>query len=85
MKCVLLDKGNNIIDRIELGNEVEMSTRAKIFFLKRKQIDEKEFDSMWKVMTEEQYNTQHTELLQNKQYEWWKDEPTYLDIDIDEK
>jgi hypothetical protein len=85
MKCVLVDKGNNIIDRIELGNEVEMSTRAKIFFLKRKQIDEKEFDSMWKVMTEEQYNTQHTELLQNKQYEWWKDEPTYLDIDIDEK
>ena len=78
MKYVLVDKGDNIIDKVELNSELR---EAKKFFIGRKQIDEKEFDNIWKVMSKDQYDTQHTASLQNKQYEWWKDDQSYLDID----
>jgi|TARA_R100000152_G_scaffold11959_1_gene5125 hypothetical protein len=78
MKYVLVDKGDNIIDKVELNSELR---EAKKFFIKRKQIDEKEFDNMWKVMSEKEYNSQLTASLQNKQYEWWKDDEDWLDID----
>ena len=79
MKYVLVDKGDNIIDKVELNSELR---EAKKFFIKRKQIDEKEFDNMWKVMSVDQYDTQSTlSNRQNKQYEWWKDDQNYLDID----
>ena len=78
MKYVLVDKGDNIIDKVELNSELR---EAKKFFIGRKQIDEKEFDNIWKVMSKEQYDTQHTASVQNKQYEWWKDDQSYLDID----
>ena len=78
MKYVLVDKGDNIIDKVELNSELR---EAKKLFIGRKRIDEKEFDNIWKVMSKEQYDTQHTASLQNKQYEWWKDDQSYLDID----
>ena len=77
---MLVDKGDNIVGRVELESEVGVSG-AKTFFLKSKGIDKKEFDNMWKVMSEREYNTQHTASLQNKQYEWWKDDEDWLDID----
>ena len=80
MKYVLVDKGDNIVGRVELESEVGVSG-AKTFFLKSKGIDKKEFDNMWKVMSEREYNTQHTASLQNKQYEGWKDDEDWLDID----
>ena len=80
MKYVLVDKGDNIIENVELGSGVGVSG-AKTYFLKSKGIDKKEFDNMWKVMSEREYNTQHTASLQNKQYEWWKDDEDWLDID----
>tara|TARA_B100000287_G_scaffold419091_1_gene456865 strand:+ start:522 stop:776 length:255 start_codon:yes stop_codon:yes gene_type:complete len=80
VKYVLVDKGDNIVGRVELESEVGVSG-AKTFFLKSKGIDKKEFDNMWKVMSEREYNNQHTASLQNKQYEWWKDDQKYLDID----
>ena len=79
MKFVLVDKGDNIIDRVDLGSNVGLSG-AKTFFVGRKKIDEKEFNNIWKVMSEEDYHNQYTASLQNKQYEWWKDE-WGLDID----
>ena len=78
MKYVLVDKGDNIIDKVDLNSELR---EAKKFFIGRKRIDEREFDNMWRVMSKEQYDTQHTASLQNKQYEWWKDDQSYLDID----
>tara|TARA_R100001082_G_scaffold108349_1_gene83470 strand:+ start:1138 stop:1389 length:252 start_codon:yes stop_codon:yes gene_type:complete len=82
MKWVLVDKGDNIIDKVELDSNYD-NKAAKMFYVSRKQIDEKEFDNMWKVMSEEQYNTQRDlmERQQSKQYEWWKDDNNYLDID----
>ena len=81
MKYVLVDKRDNIVDRVELGSEVGISG-ARTFFIGRKKIDEKEFDNMWKVMTERQYNNQFTASLQNKQYEWWKEEKAIVDDEL---
>ncbi len=79
MKYVLVDKGDNIIENVELGSDVGVSG-AKTYFLKSKGIDKKEFDNMWKVMTQKQYDTQFRSSLHNRQIEWWK-EDDYLDID----
>ncbi len=79
MKYVLVDREDNIVDRVELGSDVGV-TGARTYFVKRKQIESEKFDQIWKVMTEYDYNKQHTASLQNKQYEWWKDDD-YLDID----
>ena len=82
MKYVLVDKIENIVDRVELGSEVGISG-AKTFFVGRKKIDEKEFDKLWKVMTEEHYDTQKdlTNRL-NKQYEWWKEDKEITDSEL---
>tara|TARA_B100000073_G_scaffold297952_2_gene263250 strand:+ start:45 stop:287 length:243 start_codon:yes stop_codon:yes gene_type:complete len=79
VKYVLVDKGDNIIENVELGSDVGVSG-AKTYFLKSKGIDKKEFDNMWKVMTQKQYDTQFKSSLHNRQIEWWK-EDDYLDID----
>ena len=82
MKYVLVDKGDNIVDRIELASDVGLSG-AKTFFVGRKQIDEKEFDSIWKVMTEDHYETQKDLAnRQNKQYEWWKEDKDITDSEL---
>ena len=51
MKYVLVDRGDNIVDKTEVSGDLKV---AKEFFLARKQIDKKEFNNIWKVMTEEQ-------------------------------
>ena len=82
MKYVLVDKGDNIVDRVEMASEVGLSG-AKTFFVGRKQIDEKEFDSIWKVMSEDHYETQKDLAnRQNKQYEWWKEDKEITDSEL---
>ena len=82
MKYVLVDKGDNIVDRVEMASEVGLSG-AKTFFVGRKQIDEKEFDSIWKVMSEDHYETQKDLAnRQNKQYEWWKEDKDITDSEL---
>ena len=52
-----------------------------MYFVGRKRIEESSFDKLWKVMSDEEYESVFRATLQNKQYEWWKDEESYLDID----
>ena len=78
MKFVLIDRGDNIVGRVDL-QDVGING-ARTYFVGRKQIESEKFDQIWKVMSEDDYNKQHTASLQNKQYEWWKDDD-YLDID----
>ena len=85
MKYLLVDRGDNIVDRVDLESGVG-TNGAKTFFIGRKKIDEKEFDNMWKVMSKETYDIQFAASLQNRQmgkmkYKWWKDDESYLDID----
>jgi hypothetical protein len=81
MKYVLVDKYDNIITKVDLGSNVGLSG-AKTYFKGVKQMPKDEdFDKLWKVMSERQYNTQFKSTLQNRQIEWWKEEGDYLDIE----
>ena len=78
MEFVLVDKYDNINNRVEISEGVD----AKDYFMKIKQIDEESFDQLWKVMTIEQYDRIMKQSLKNnssRQIEWWKEEDSYLD------
>ena len=82
MKWVLIDTHDNIIDRIELHSAYGQDA-AKMYFVGRKQMDEKSFDKLWKVMSKEKYDNLFKTSLQNRQIEWWKEEPINPDIEYD--
>lgn len=81
MKFVLVNKYDEIISRVDLG-DVGVNG-AKTYFKGMKKVPkDKDFDKLWKVMTEEEYDNQFKATLQNqRKYEWWKEEESYLDID----
>ena len=80
MKYVLIDRGDNVVDKIDISGEL---SDAKEFFLKRKKIEIKEFNNLWRVMTEEQYDTQRDlSNRQNKQYEWWREDKAIVDEEL---
>ena len=82
MKYVLVDNGDNITTTVDLGSEVGI-IGARTYFLEAKQIDEKSFDKLWKVMTKDKYeklfDLGHR---QNKQYEWWKEDKEITDDEL---
>ena len=83
MKYVLVDKYDNIVTKVDLGSSVGLSG-AKTYFKGVKQIPkDKDFDKLWKVMTEQDYDTRLKSSLQNRQVEWGKEEPSGPDKDFD--
>jgi hypothetical protein len=55
-----------------------------MYFMGRKQLeDEKEFDKLWKVMSEQTYDAfrRESSSSSNSNSEWWKDKDNYIDID----
>ena len=83
MKFVLVNKYDEIVDACEIASGVGESG-AKTFFRKRKQLDEIEFDKIWKVMSMERYDIiREATSRSGKQYEWWKDEPSNPDEGFD--
>ena len=87
MKYYLVNKLDEIVTKVDLSDDIGL-TGARTYFIGIKQIDGKEFDKLWKVMTEEQYDLQFKATLQdrqlgNRKYEWWKDEPTGPDDGFD--
>ena len=51
MKWLLVNKADEIVGKCEIGSGVDVSG-AKTYFMGIKQIEEKEFDKLWKVMSE---------------------------------
>jgi hypothetical protein len=82
MKYVLVDSHDYINTKVDLASDVGV-TGAKTYFkgVKRMPKDE-DFDKLWRVMTEDQYQTQYTASLQNKQHEWWKEEKEIIDDEL---
>jgi len=81
MKFVLVNKYDEIVSRVDLG-EVGVNGAKTYFKGVKKLPEDKDFDKLWKVMTEEQYDNQFKATLQNqRKYEWWKDEESYLDVE----
>ena len=67
---------------VDLGSNVGLSGAKTYFKGMKKMPEDTDFDKLWKVMTEEQYDNQFKATLQNqRKYEWWKEEESYLDID----
>ena len=74
MKYVLVNKFDEIVDKVDLDGNVG-KTGATTYFQGLKRIpNQKEFNKLWKVMSELEYDSKFKLSLQNKQYEWWKEE-----------
>ena len=88
MKYVLVNKFDEIVDKVDLAGNVG-KTGATTYFQGVKQMPNREdFLKLWKVMSEKEYDLQFKASLQNRQmdkrkYEWWKDEPKGLDDEFD--
>jgi len=83
MKYVLVNKFDEIVSTVDLAGNVG-KTGATTYFQGVKNMPEKEdFDKLWKVMSELEYQSIYKASLQNKQYEWWKEEPSGPDEDFD--
>tara|TARA_R100001510_G_C7596860_1_gene164676 strand:- start:243 stop:509 length:267 start_codon:yes stop_codon:yes gene_type:complete len=87
MKWYLVDKYDNINTSAELHSSYG-KVSAKAYFLGMKQLEEEEFDKLWKVMTQTEYdwhfkNSLQNRQLENRKYEWWKDEPSGPDDEFD--
>ena len=81
MKFVLVNKYDEIVSRVDLG-EVGVNGAKTYFKGMKKMPEDKDFDKLWKVMTEQQYDNQFKATLQNqRKYEWWKEEESYLDVE----
>ena len=83
MKYVLVNKFDEIVDKVDLAGNVG-KTGATTYFQGVKKMPEKEdFDKLWKVMSELEYESIFKTTLQNRQVEWWKEEPSGPDKDFD--
>tara|TARA_B100001094_G_C18131843_1_gene772718 strand:+ start:1055 stop:1321 length:267 start_codon:yes stop_codon:yes gene_type:complete len=78
MKYVLVDKNDEIVSAVDLPDTAG-NIGAHTYFKGVKQMpDDVEFDKLWKVMTNDDYELNFKNNLQNRQmgkmkYEWWKD------------
>ena len=57
MKFVLVNKYDEIVSRVDLG-DVGLNGAKTYFKGMKKMPDDKDFDKLWKVMTEQQYDNQ---------------------------
>jgi len=83
MKYVLVDSHDYINTKVELASDVGISGATTYFKGVKRMPKDEEFDKLWRVMTEEQYLTQYTASLQDKQYEWWKEEKEITDSELE--
>ena len=82
MKYVLVDNHDYINTRVELASDVGISGATTYFKGVKRMPNDEDFDKLWRVMTEEQYHTQYTASLQNKQHEWWKEDKEIIDDEL---
>jgi|TARA_B100000530_G_scaffold250802_1_gene165017 imidazoleglycerol phosphate synthase glutamine amidotransferase subunit HisH len=84
VKYVLVDKGDNIVEKVDLESEVGISG-ARTYFLKSKGIDKKEFENMWKVMSYTEYGRKMESALRNPSssgIQWWKEDRQITDEEL---
>ena len=86
MKYVLVDKYDNITTSVDLASNVGLSG-ARTYFVGIKQMEEKEFDKLWRVMSRDQYDIQFKASLQNRQmdklkYKWWEEDKAIVDDEL---
>ena len=77
MKYVLVDREDDIVNRVELTSNVGVSG-ARTCFVGRKQIESEKFDQIWRVMTETEYRRFKIHKETIKEYEEFG---SWLDIE----
>ena len=82
MKYYLVNKLDEIVDKVDMS-DVGING-ARTYFVGRKQIDAVEFDKLWRVMSQTEYETNFKNNLQNRQmgnmkYEWWREDQAETD------
>jgi hypothetical protein len=82
MKYVLVDSHDYINTKVDLASDVGITGATTYFKGVKRMPKDEDFDKLWRVMTEEQYLTQYTASLQDKQYEWWKEEKEITDSEL---
>ena len=83
MKYVLVNKFDEIVDKVDLASSVGKTGATTYFQGVKKMPSREDFDKLWKVMSELEYNSIFKSSLQNRQVEWWKDEPSGPDENFD--
>ena len=88
MKYVLVNKFDEIVDKVDLAGNVGKTGATTYFQGVKKMPNREDFLKLWKVMSEKEYDLQFKATLQNRQmdkmkYEWWKEEPSGPDDDFD--
>ena len=72
MKWFLVDKYDNIVSRTDLHSDYGKNS-AKMYFVGRKRVKEEEFDKLWEVMSEKEYEQGRKE-LKKKLSDYYKKE-----------
>ena len=86
-KFLLINKYDEIVDTVDLAGNVG-KTGAKTYFKGVKRLpDDDDFDKLWKVMSEREYEMHFKNSLQNRQmgnmkYEWWKEDKEIIDDEL---
>ena len=83
MKYVLVNKQDGIEWSQDLASNIGISG-AKTYFRGLKQIDEKSFDKLWKVMTKSDYDRSYEASLRtpsSQHIRWWEDIGEKSDLD----
>ena len=88
MKYVLVNKFDEIVDKVDLAGNVGKTGATTYFQGVKKMPNREDFLKLWKVMSEKEYDLLFKATLQNRQmdkmkYEWWKEEPSGQDDEID--
>ena len=83
MKYVLVNKLDEIVDTVELAGNLGKTGATTYFQGMKKMPDQEDFHKLWKVMTKREYDVTFKSTLQNRQVEWWKEEPSGPDDEFD--
>ena len=83
MKFVLVNKFDEIVDKVDLAGSVGKTGATTYFQGVKKMPIREDFEKLWKVMSEREYESIFKSSLQNRQVEWWKEEPSGPDENFD--
>mgnify|MGYP001255604158 FL=1 len=80
MKYVLVDKAGNINTTVELSSGVGVSG-ARTYFVGVKRLKGKDFDKLWRVMREPDYNSEKLQSYPGY-IKWWEEEKEITDSEL---
>jgi len=90
VKYVLVNRFDEIISSVDMSDGVGI-TGATTYFQGVKQMEnKKDFDSLWRVMTQKQWEVDFKNSLQNRQmdnlkYKWWEEDAAETDEELSGK